>query len=61
MLYFRLIGSLGPTRTAVYAYMVPFFSILWGGIFLGEPLSAGLVGGLAIILFSVALVTGVIG
>lgn len=61
MLYFRLMTSLGPTRAAVYAYLVPVFSILWGGIFLREPLSSGLLGGLAIILFSVALVTGVIG
>lgn len=60
MIYFGLIRSLGPTRAAVYAYLVPFFSILWGGVFLGEPLNAGLLGGLVIILFSVALVTGVV-
>jgi drug/metabolite transporter (DMT)-like permease len=37
---------------------VPVFGLIWSAIFLHEPLGAGLFVGLALILASVALVTG---
>ena len=34
LLYFRLINSAGPTGTTSVTFLVPFFSILWGVVFL---------------------------
>jgi drug/metabolite transporter (DMT)-like permease len=56
LLYFRLINSAGPTGTTSVTFLVPFFSILWGALFLSEPLNAGMFAGLGIILASVWLV-----
>lgn len=56
LIYFRLILSAGPTTAASVTFLVPFFSILWGVIFLQEPVTTGMFLGLAIILGSVGLV-----
>jgi drug/metabolite transporter (DMT)-like permease len=56
LIYFRLITAAGPTTAVSVTFLVPFFSILWGVIFLHEPLSAGMFLGLGIILGSVGLV-----
>jgi drug/metabolite transporter (DMT)-like permease len=56
LIYFHLIKSVGPLRTTTVTFLVPFFSILWGGLFLHEPLTPGIVVGLGVILFSVWLV-----
>lgn len=58
LIYFRLISAAGPTTAASVTFLVPFFSILWGVIFLHEPLSAGMFLGLGVILGSVWLVIG---
>lgn len=58
LLYFRLITSAGPTGTTSVTFLVPFFSILWGALFLAEPLNAAMFAGLGIILASVWLVMG---
>jgi len=56
LIYFRLITASGPTTAASVTFLVPFFSILWGVIFLHEPLSLGMFIGLGVILGSVKLV-----
>lgn len=56
LIYFRLITTAGPTTAASVTFLVPFFSILWGVIFLQEPLSLGMFLGLGVILSSVGLV-----
>ena len=56
IIYFRLITSAGPTAAASVTFLVPFFSILWGVIFLHEPVSLGMFVGLGVILGSVRLV-----
>ena len=58
LLYFSLIGSVGPMKTLSVTYLVPVFGILWGALFLHERLHAGTLVGLFIILASVMLVTG---
>lgn len=58
VLYFRLIGRVGPTRTMTVTFLIPGFGLLWGALLLGEPITAGMLAGLAIILASVALVVG---
>ncbi len=55
-IYFRLIGTAGPTRTSSVAFLIPLFSVLWGVLFLDEPLTLGIFAGLAIILLSEWLV-----
>lgn len=59
LLYFFLIARVGPTSTALVAYLVPFFGIFWGSVLLQERLSLGAWVGLGIILTSVTLVSGV--
>ena len=58
LLYFRLIENVGPTSTVTVTFLVPVFGLLFGVVLLDEPFGAGTLLGLAIILLSVALVTG---
>lgn len=57
LLYFRLISSVGPTNTLTVTFLVPVFGLLFGALFLAEPVGVGTLAGLVIILSSVALVT----
>jgi len=57
LLYYRLMQTLGPTKTLTVTYLMPVFGILWGIVFLGEPLTLPLVGGALVILAGTALVT----
>ncbi|HEU4556915.1 MAG TPA: DMT family transporter [Longimicrobium sp.] len=59
VLYFRLISSMGPTRTGTVTYIVPLFGMAWGTLFLGEPVTGGMFAGLACILVSMLLVNEV--
>jgi drug/metabolite transporter (DMT)-like permease len=59
LFYFHLIAVAGPTKTLSVTFLIPVFGLLWGVLFLGEPVSAGMFVGLAIILVSIVLVTEV--
>jgi drug/metabolite transporter (DMT)-like permease len=59
LLYFRLIESVGPTSTVTVTLLVPVSGLLLGVVLLDEPFGVGTLVGLAIILSSVALVTGI--
>jgi drug/metabolite transporter (DMT)-like permease len=59
LLYFYLISSAGPTATSTVTLIVPVFGLLFGVLFLGEPVGPGTILGLAIILSSVVLITGI--
>jgi drug/metabolite transporter (DMT)-like permease len=59
LLYFFLMASVGPTSTLSVTFLVPIFGGFWSVLFLGEHVGAGLLGGLAIILLSVGLVTNI--
>jgi drug/metabolite transporter (DMT)-like permease len=58
-LYFHLIASVGPTRTTTVTYLIPLFGTAWGALFLNEPVTKGMIGGLTLILASVLLVNDV--
>ncbi|MFN8372542.1 MAG: DMT family transporter [Anaerolineae bacterium] len=58
LIYFRLIASAGPTPAASVTLLIPFFSSLWGAVFLGERLELNEILGFAIILIGLLLVTG---
>lgn len=57
-IYFRLIATTGPTRTSTVALLIPLFGIVWAAVFLGEPLTFGVLAGLGVILLSIWLVLG---
>jgi len=59
LLYFRLVASIGPTKLSTVTYIIPVFGMAWGALFLGEPVTRGMIAGLALILVSVVLVNEV--
>ncbi len=59
LIYFRLMASVGPTKTLTVTFLVPVFGVLFGVLLLGDPVGVGTFAGMGIILSSVALVTGI--
>ena len=57
LLYFHLLASVGPTKTLSVTFLVPVFGLLWGALFLREPLGPSTLLGFGLILASVLLVT----
>ncbi len=57
VLYFRLIADVGATRALTVTYLMPFFGLLWGMLFLGESLPASALAGGVLILSGTVLVT----
>jgi drug/metabolite transporter (DMT)-like permease len=49
-IYFTLIAEIGPGRASLVAYIAPGFAVLYGVSLLSEPLTAGAVLGLVLIL-----------
>ncbi|MDH4315465.1 MAG: DMT family transporter [Gammaproteobacteria bacterium] len=58
ILYFRLIARIGPARAITTTYLIPVFGMLWGLVFLYEPISAGMIAACGIIIVGIALATG---
>jgi drug/metabolite transporter (DMT)-like permease len=58
LVYFRLLGSWGATRTALVAYLLPVVGIVLGFLVLGEPVDATLLLGTGLVIGGVALVNG---
>lgn len=48
--FYTLIGDWGPARASLVAYVAPAFAVVYGVVLLDEPLTAGTVAGLALIL-----------
>jgi drug/metabolite transporter (DMT)-like permease len=61
LLYFTLIAGAGAPYAALVTYLVPALALLYGAVFLGEPVTASAVGGLLLIIAGVALGTGTLG
>ena len=57
VMYFRLIADVGATRALTVTYLMPFFGVLWGMLFLGESLPAQALAGGVLILAGTVLVT----
>ena len=57
VMYFRLIADVGATRALTVTYLMPFFGLLWGMLFLGESLPASALAGGVLILGGTVLVT----
>ena len=58
--YYRLIADVGPVKAITVTLLVPIFGMVWGVIFLGEPVTAGRIAGCAIILSGCALILGLV-
>lgn len=58
ILYYRLIADVGPVKAITVTLLVPIFGMLWGVLFLGEPLTPGRIAGCAIILAGCSLILG---
>ena len=58
VLYFRLIGRVGPARAMAVTYLIPAFAMLWGALFLGERITPSMMAGGLVILAGTALATG---
>jgi drug/metabolite transporter (DMT)-like permease len=54
----RLMREISATAATSAAFMIPIFGVSWGALFLGEPLSPGMLPGVALVLVACALVTG---
>jgi drug/metabolite transporter (DMT)-like permease len=58
LLYFRLIADLGPASALTVTFLIPVFGVLWGTLFLHEPVGVHTVAGALIVVVGTALVTG---
>src|SRR5260221_97686 len=56
VLYFRLIADLGATGALTVTYLIPIFGVLWGALFLGEPLGVAMIVGALIVIGGTVLV-----
>ncbi|HUQ75293.1 MAG TPA: DMT family transporter [Burkholderiales bacterium] len=56
LLYFRLIADIGATGALTVTYLIPVFGLVWGALFLGEPLSATMIAGAVIVVAGTVLV-----
>jgi drug/metabolite transporter (DMT)-like permease len=58
VIYFRLIARIGPAKAITVTYLVPVFGLLWGEVFLHEPITAGMLAACGVIVLGIALATG---
>jgi drug/metabolite transporter (DMT)-like permease len=58
VLYFRLLGRWGATRTSLVAYLLPVYGIVLGFLVLQEPIDLTLIVGTSLVIGGVALVNG---
>lgn len=58
LLYFRLIADIGAAPALTVTFLIPVFGILWGVLFLGEPVGWHTLVGSLTVLSGTALVTG---
>ncbi|WP_341890852.1 DMT family transporter [Variovorax sp. YR752] len=60
LMYFRLIAHVGAANAIAVTFLIPAFAVLWGWLFLAEPLTGAMAAGCAVILLGTALATGVL-
>jgi len=58
--YYRLIADVGPVKAITVTLLVPIFGMVWGVIFLGEPITPGRIAGCMVILAGCALILGLV-
>ncbi len=55
LLYYRIMGRIGPAGVTTVTYLIPLFGVLWAWALLGEPLSLNVAAAGSLILGGVAL------
>lgn len=58
LLYFRLVSDIGPSPTLSVTFLIPVFGILWGHLFLDEPVGWNTLFGTVLVVAGTMLVTG---
>jgi len=58
-IYYQLILRIGATQIGAVTFVLPAFGIFWGWLFLGEPVTTGMLGGFALVGLAAALVLGI--
>jgi drug/metabolite transporter (DMT)-like permease len=58
LFYYQLITDVGPARALTVTFLIPAFGILWGALFLGEPVTATMLAGCALVLVGTGLIFG---
>src|SRR5919106_1209896 len=58
LILFRMLRLFGSRRLSLVTYLMPGFALVYGAVFLSEPITAAALGGLALILVGVALRSG---
>jgi drug/metabolite transporter (DMT)-like permease len=56
LLYFRLLNSIGSTKSLTVTYLIPVFAMIWGKIFLEEEITQSMIFGGSLILLGTAVV-----
>jgi len=54
----RLMREIPASAATSSAFMIPLFGVTWGGLFLGEPVTFGMLPGCLLVLTATALITG---
>ena len=60
LVFFRALALYGARRVTMVAYVMPVMAIVYGAVFLSEPLTRGMLIGVALILSGVALGSGLV-
>jgi drug/metabolite transporter (DMT)-like permease len=58
LLWFRLLAGYGSARSTLVSYLLPAIALVYGSLFLDEPLNVAKIGGFALILVGVVLAAG---
>lgn len=61
ILFFRLIRHSSATVATSVTFLIPFFAIFWGGLFLDEKITPNMIAGLIVSLLGTALITEILG
>jgi drug/metabolite transporter (DMT)-like permease len=58
LLYYWLLSRVGATKVLLVTYLLPGFALMWGALFLSEPITLTAVAGLVLILLGIAVTSG---
>jgi drug/metabolite transporter (DMT)-like permease len=58
LIYFKLIHDVGPASALTVAFLIPVFGVLWGVVFLNEPITPALILGGLLVIAGTVLTTG---
>jgi drug/metabolite transporter (DMT)-like permease len=60
LLFFRLIASIGPSKTITVTFLIPVFGCLFGALFLNESITLGMIMGGVVVLAGTSLAVGLL-